>query len=70
VLRSDTVSGVVADKRDGQQQVAIPIGDVQEVETPRFSVGRTVGLFAGLAALVVATLAITFAIGCSGGACD
>lgn len=70
VLRSDTVSGLVADRREGQQQVSIPIADVQLVETPRFSVERTVGLFAGLGALVLATVAIAFAIACSGGQCD
>ena len=70
VLRSDTVSGLVADRREGQQQVSIPIADVRQVETPRFSVERTVGLFAGLGALVLATIAITFAIACSGGQCD
>lgn len=69
VLRSDTVSGLVADKREGQQQVSIPIADVQQIETPRFDVARTFGLFAGLGALVLATIAITFAIACSGGAC-
>ena len=69
VLRNDTVSGLVADKREGQQQVSIPIADVQQVETPRFDVARTFGLFAGLGVLVVATIAIAFAIACSGGAC-
>ena len=69
VLRNDTVSGLVADKREGQQQVSIPMADVQQVETPRFDVARTFGLFAGLGVLVLATIAITFAIACSGGAC-
>jgi len=69
VLRNDTMSGLVADKREGQQQVSIPIADVQQVETPRFDVARTFGLFAGLGVLVLATIAITFAIACSGGAC-
>jgi hypothetical protein len=69
VLRSDSMSGLVADKREGQQQVSIPIADVQQVETPRFDVARTFGLFAGLGVLVVATIAIAFAIACSGGAC-
>ena len=70
VLRSDTVSGLIADRREGEQQVAIPITEVQQVEIPRFSVERTVGLFAGLGALVLATIAITFAIACSRGQCD
>ncbi|HYL54979.1 MAG TPA: hypothetical protein VEU73_05330 [Gemmatimonadales bacterium] len=70
VLRSDTMSGLVADKREGQQQVSIPIADIQQVATPRFSVERTFGLFAGLGVLVLATIAITFAIACSGGQCD
>ena len=69
VLRSDTVSGLVADKREGQQQVSIPVADVQQVETPRFDVARTFGLFAGLGVLVLATIAIAFAIACSRGAC-
>jgi len=69
VLRSDTVSGLVADKREGQQHVSIPLADVQQVETARFDVARTFGLFAGLGVLVLATIAITFAIACSGGAC-
>ena len=70
VLRGDSLFGLVTDTREGEQRVGMRIADIQQVETLRFSAGRTVGLFAGLAALVVATLAVAFVIGCSGGACE
>src|SRR5207245_9306451 len=62
VLRSDSMSGLVADQREGQQQVSIPIADVQQVETPRFDVARTFRLFAGPVVLGVAPIALSGAV--------
>ncbi|HEV2750387.1 MAG TPA: hypothetical protein VGV12_07685 [Gemmatimonadales bacterium] len=70
MLRGDSLFGLITDTREGERRVGVPIADIQQVETLRFSAGRTIGLFAGLATLVVATIAVAFVIGCSGGACD
>jgi hypothetical protein len=69
IVRADTLSGLVS-RDGGQQQVQIPLADVQRVETLRLSGGRTAGLLGGLALGVVATYAIAIAIACSNGACS
>jgi hypothetical protein len=70
LLRADTLYGLASGNRGDQQQVQVPVADVRQLETLGFSPGRTVGLFAGLAGVVLATIAIAFAIACRGGACS
>ena len=69
VLRTDTLSGI-ASGQTADSEVAVPLADVRQVETPHFSAGRTIGLALGLAATVLATIAALFIISCSGGACS
>jgi hypothetical protein len=49
VLRADSLSGAI--RRHGDQEdIRIPLADVQQVATRRFSAGRTLGLGFGLVA--------------------
>ena len=67
VLRQDTLSGT--GPGSGQRQdLRIPLTDVQQVATRRFSAGRTVGLGLGVAASLFAALLVAVVISCSGGA--
>jgi len=65
VLRADTLAGTVHGQ-DQQQDVRIPLTDVRQVATRRFSAGRTVGL-------VVVSLFVTYAAlvtaACNAGEC-
>jgi len=61
VLRDDSLSALVADK-----PVAIPLSDIQRVETLHFSAGRTIGVVAGLGAATVAAIIAIFLITCPG----
>ena len=49
VLRADSLSGAIP-RRGKQEDIRIPLADVQQVATRRFSVGKTIGLGAGLVA--------------------
>jgi len=57
VLRGDTLSGT-GPPRGERQDVRIPLTDVRQVATRRFSIGRTVGLGVGVAAGLFAGVAI------------
>jgi hypothetical protein len=65
VVRSDTLLGFVS--AHVQPSVAIPLANVQQVETLGFSAGRTFGLFAGFGVAVLAAIAII--LGSCTGAC-
>jgi len=61
VLRADSLSALVADK-----PVAIPLNDIQRVETLHFSAGRSIGLVVGVGAATVAAVIAIFLITCPG----
>jgi len=61
VLRDDSLSALAADR-----PVAVPLRDIQRVETLHFSGGRTIGLVVGLGAATVAAIIGIFLITCPG----
>jgi len=64
VMRADTLVGAPVQISAGE--VRIPVADVRQVATRRFSAGRTLGLTLGLATVAVATVVIVFLIKCPG----
>ena len=64
VMRADTLVGAPGQSNAGE--VRIPLTDVRQVATRRFSAGRTLGLTLGLAAVTVGTVVIVFLIKCPG----
>jgi hypothetical protein len=64
VMRADTLVG--APVQINAAEVRIPVADVRQVATRRFSVGRTLGLTLGFATVAVGTVVIVFLINCPG----
>ena len=65
VVRADTLSGMASGGAT-EHEVRIPLSDVREVATMRFSAGRTTELAVGLAAVAFATIVALFLISCPG----
>ena len=64
-LRGDTLLGTTR-RHDQEQEVGIPLSDVGQVATRRFSAGRTFALVVGVAAVAVGTIIAVFLINCPG----
>jgi hypothetical protein len=65
VMRADTLSGTALGESNAPE-VRIPLADVGQVATRRFSAGRTIALGVGLAAAAVAAIVAVFLINCPG----
>ena len=62
-VRADTLVGVVQGGNNAQE-VAIPISDVSQLATRKFSAGRTLGLVVGAAAITGVAIVAIFMINC------
>jgi hypothetical protein len=65
VMQGDTLAGTALDQSNAPR-VGIPLTDIGQVATRRFSAGRTIALGVGLAGAAVAAIVAIFLINCPG----